>query len=211
MRRASALFAAFVVTATACSNDDVLAPPSVSNHASAGAGERTSLGTTLSTAMAQLGRFVETALGQQPAVTPMLRIESPTSSGRVRRGEPVTIRVRYRDFDFRPELRTPNAGATLGSQPQTVVDGVVQGHIHGYLQRLPENGALPDADAVSFCVLERTVERRGHSGVAEGECPGVEPGEYRLSAEFQTNSHTAILKTGPRATITADVVTIRVR
>lgn len=158
-----------------------------------------------------LGRYIETALGQQPSVTPMLRIESPSSTGRVERNAPVTIRVRYTNFDFRPELRTPNAGATLGSQPQVVVDGVVQGHIHGYLQRLPDNGGVPEADAVSFCVLERVVSRSGNNGVAEGECPGVEPGTYRLSAEFQTNSHTAILKTGPRATVTGDIVVVRVR
>lgn len=131
-------------------------------------------GATWSTPMAPRGREVETVLGQQPAVTRMLRIECPTSSGRVRRGEPVTIRVRYRDFDLRPELRTPNAGATLGSQPQTVVDGVAQGQIHGYLQRLPENGALPEADAVSFCVLERTVERRGRRGMSR-RSPGQVP------------------------------------
>lgn len=156
-------------------------------------------------------RFIDTALGEQPHVTPMMRIESPREQGRVRANQPVTIRVRYTNFDFRPELRTPNAGATLGSLPQKVVDGVVQGHIHGYLQRLPDDGGVPAADATSFCVLERTVERKGYNGVAEGECPGVEPGTYRLSAEFQSHSHTAILKTGPRATVTGDVLIVKVR
>lgn len=158
-----------------------------------------------------VSRYIETALGAQPAVTPMLRIDAPSATGRVRAGAPVTIRVAYTNFDFRPELRTPNAGTTLGSVPQVVVDGVVQGHIHGYLQRIPTDGSLPEADATSFCVLTRSVSRSGYNGIAEGECPGVEPGEYRLSAEFQNHSHTAILKTGPRATLTGDVVVVRVR
>jgi hypothetical protein len=144
-------------------------------------------------------------------VTPSLRIASPSSTGRVVANRPVTVRVRYAHFDDRPERRTPDAGATLGSAPQTLTDGYVQGHIHGSLQALPGAGRMPDVNATSFCVLERVVERHGYSGVAEGECPAVPPGEYRLSVEFQTNSHTAILKDGPRATPTSDVVLVRVR
>lgn len=155
-------------------------------------------------------RFLDTPLGEQPQITPSLRIESPTSTGRVRAHTPVTIRVAYHDFDNQPQLRTAPAGSTLGSQPQVLVQGRVQGHIHGYLQPLPEDGTMPAVDAMSFCVLER-VQRTGEfSGIAEGECPAVPAGAYRLSAEFQTNSHTAILKSGPRATPTADVLLVRV-
>jgi hypothetical protein len=92
-----------------------------------------------------------------------------------------------------------------------LTDGYVQGQIHGYLQRLPEDGSIPDINSTSFCVLERVAERNGHDGIAEGECPAVPPGEYRLSAEFQTNSHTAILEDGPRAAPTADALIVRVR
>jgi len=165
----------------------------------------------LATLVAFAGRMLDTPLGAQPRITPSLRIESPATTGRVVANQPVTIRVRYANFDNQPALRTPNAGATLGSQPQVLTDGFVQGHIHGYLQRLDGTGAMPDVNATSFCVLERIVEQRGYDGVAEGECPAVPAGDYRLSAEFQTNSHTAILKDGPRATPTADIITVRVR
>lgn len=169
----------------------------------------------LSAAVAQVAgfvaRFLATPLGEQPMITPSLRILSPGETGRVRANTPVTIRVQYADFDNRPDLRTPNAGSTLGSQPQVLTEGRAQGHIHGYLQRLPENGQLPDVNATSFCVLERVRTRTGFDGIAEGECPGVTPGEYRLSVEFQTNSHTAILKDGPRAVATSDVIRVRVR
>ncbi len=191
---------------TACSDGQIVEPASGAHAIH----ERPSASVVSAVVNAAV-RFIDTALGEQPRFTPMMRIESPREQGRVRANEPVTIRVRYTNFDFRPELRTPNAGATLGSLPQKVVDGVVQGHIHGYLQRLPDDGGVPVADATSFCVLERSVERRGYNGVAEGECPGVEPGTYRLSAEFQSNSHTSILKTGPRATVTGDVQVVRVR
>lgn len=157
------------------------------------------------------GRVLDTPLGAQPRITPSMRIESPSTSGRVVADRPITIRVRYANFDNQPALRTPNAGATLGTESQVLTDGFVQGHVHGYLQRIERSGAMPDVNATSFCVLERIVERRGYDGVVEGECPGVPAGDYRLSAEFQTNSHTSILKDGPRATPTADIITVRVR
>lgn len=203
IRRATTL--GVIALCGACADDQIVDPHG--SHAEAPSASRAVVANVIGAA----ARFINTALGEQPSVTPMMRIEGPGPEGRVRANEPVTIRVRYSNFDFRPDLRTPNAGATLGSQPQTVVDGVVQGHIHGYLQRLPEDGSVPDPNATSFCVLERSVERDGYHGVAEGECPGVTPGTYRLSAEFQSHSHTAILKTGPRATVTGDMVVVRVR
>lgn len=194
---------------TGCRDEVPTAPASAAVHAGH-AQTRQSQG-VLASLVAFAGRVLETPLGAQPRITPSMRIESPSSTGRVVANQPVTIRVRYANFDNQPALRTPNAGATLGTQPQVLTDGFVQGHVHGYLQRVDRSGALPDVNATSFCVLERLVERTGYSGVAEGECPGVPAGEYRLSAEFQTNSHTAILKDGPRATPTADIITIRVR
>jgi hypothetical protein len=197
-------------TLAACGGDTPVAPtaaPHAGHVAPAGSSVR-----ALAAGIASfVGRYLETPLGAQPRITPNLRIERPSTTGRVPANLPVTIRVRYEPFDNRPELRTPNAGATLGSESQVLTDGYVQGHMHGYLQRLPEDGRLPAIDATSFCVLERIVERRGYAGVVEGECPAVPPGEYRLSAEFQTNSHTAILKDGPRAGPTADVIVVRVR
>ena len=164
----------------------------------------------MATLTAFVGRVLDTPLGAQPRITPSLRIASPSSSGRVVANQPVTIRVRYENFDNRPELRTPDAANTLGSLPQVLTDGYVQGHVHGYLQRVDDDN-FPDVNATAFCVLTRVVTRTGYNGVAEGDCPAVPAVEYRLSVEFQTNSHTAILKDGPRATPTADIAMVRVR
>ncbi len=196
-------------SASAC-RDEAFTEPSSSVAHQAHVGARETRG-VLATIVEFAGRVLDTPLGEQPRITPSMRIESPSETGRVVANRPVTIRVRYANFDNQPALRTPNAGATLGSEPQVLTDGFVQGHIHGYLQRIDRGGAMPDVNATSFCVLERIVERHGYSGVAEGECPAVPAGEYRLSAEFQTNSHTAILKDGPRATPTADIIMVRVR
>jgi hypothetical protein len=198
-----------VAAASGCRDEAPTAPVTSVPH-SAHAAVQADRG-VFATIAAFAGRMLETPLGAQPRVTPSLRIESPSTTGRVPADQPVTIRVQYANFDNQPALRTPNAGATLGSQPQVLTDGYVQGHIHGYLQRLDRGGAMPDVNATSFCVLERVVARQGYHGVAEGVCPAVPAGEYRLSVEFQTNSHTAILKDGARATPTADIILVRVR
>ncbi len=199
----------------ACADDSVTTPSTVSSMPAGSVSHQRHAGSALTSAVNSVtsfvGRFIGTSLGQQPNITPSLRLESLKPGTKFRPNTPVTIRVAYQNFDFRPELRTPDAARTLGSQPQTVTNGMVQGHIHGYLQRLPEDGSLPSIESNSFCVLERAPERSGFNGIAEGECPGVPEGEYRLSVEFQTNSHTAILKTGPRSTPTADVTIIRVK
>jgi len=195
-----------VVSMAACGSDATMAPTH-DHHTESPSMVRRVAGAVVSA----FGRYIETPMGQQPTVNPSLRLLSPTTEGRVRRGEPVTIRVAYRDFDFRPELRTSNAGATLGSAPQDVVDGVVQGHMHGYLVPILADGSVPSAQSTSFCVLTRSAERTGYSGIAEGECPGVPAGDYRVSVEFQTNSHAAVLKNGPQAAPTADAAIVRVR
>ena len=215
--------ASLLLLSAACSDDAFTSPalspvashqghgPAAASVSAAEPGDQPLLKRLAVAASTFVARFIDTPLGEQPIITPSLRIESPSTNGRVRRDEPVTIRASYANFDYRADLRTPNAGATLGSLPQVVTDGYVQGHMHGYLQALPRNGELPDINATSFCVLERVVRRRGYAGIVEGECPGVPAGDYRLSIEFQTNSHTAILKDGPRATPTADVIEIKVR
>jgi hypothetical protein len=203
------LLLSLVAFTTGCRDEAVTAPGS--DSAAAGPIHARHSRGALASLIALAGRVLDTPLGAQPRITPSLRIESPSPTGRVVADRPVTIRVRYVHFDNQPTLRTPNAGETLGTQTQVLTDGFVQGHVHGYLQRIDQTGAMPDVNANSFCVLERIVEQQGYNGVAEGECAGVPAGDYRLSAEFQTNSHTAILKDGPRATPTADIITIRVR
>lgn len=156
---------------------------------------------------------ISTPMGEQPTVNPQIRIVSPVgvAAGRLRRDSAIVIRARWKDFDYRPELRTPNAGSTLGSLSQEVVDGRVQGHAHAYLQPLRADGSIADAAPVSFCVLTTVVNRDGYDGVAEGSCPGVTAGTYRLSVELQTNAHVGILKNGPQAVPSSDTLIVIVR
>jgi hypothetical protein len=150
-------------------------------------------------------------MGTQPSVNPQVRILKPTPgvptySHRHR----VPVRVAYQEFDHRPDLRTPNAGATLGSEPQVVTEGRVQGHIHAYLQRLNADGSLGSSTPASFCVLDTTESSTGYNGVASGSCPAVPAGWYRLSVDMQSNSHVAVLKNGPQSVPTADSVIVKV-
>lgn len=155
--------------------------------------------------------YLSTPMGDQPVTNPQIRIVSPVSDlARIHRGQPIVIRAAWKDFDYRPDLRTPNAGSSLGSESQVVVDGVVQGHAHAYLQPVNTDGSIASASPVSFCVLTTIVSEDGNDGIAEGTCPAVPRGVYRLSVELQTNAHVAILKNGPQAVPSSDTVTIRV-
>ena len=211
LTRAASYSAILLIAASvsACRDEAPMEPVAISAHGAqhTAAPERG----LLATLTAFVGRVLDTPLGAQPRITPSLRIASPSSNGRVVANQPITIRVRYENFDNRPELRTAPADVSLGSLPQVLTDGYVQGHVHGYLQRIDDDDNFPDVNATSFCVLTRVVTRVGYNGVAEGECPAVPAGKYRLSVEFQTNSHTAILKDGPRATPTSDIAMVRVR
>jgi hypothetical protein len=158
-----------------------------------------------------LGAFLGGPIGTQPNVTPQLRIVEP--SGPFAADEPVVVEVRYQDFDLRPELRCNPAGPCTGSSPQVVVDGVDQGHVHVYLQRVGGRGPLPNVDSDSFCIPTQ-VERDGYMGVVRGTCPAVgEKGLYRVSAEFQSNSHVSALKATnrPQDVPTSDDREVRAR
>ncbi|MFZ9483171.1 MAG: hypothetical protein ACO3AV_09755 [Ilumatobacteraceae bacterium] len=158
-----------------------------------------------------INRIISTPMGTQPTVNPQVRILTPNPGvptySRLQR---VPIRVAYQQFDHRPDLRTPNAGATLGSESQVVTEGRVQGHIHAYLQPLNADGSLGSSTPASFCVLDVTESSNGYDGIASGSCPAVPAGWYRLSVDMQSNSHVAVLKNGPQSVPTADSITIKV-
>lgn len=158
-------------------------------------------------------RTISTAMGDQPTNDPQVRITAPVGApaGRLRRGQPIVVRAYFSDFDNRPELRTANAGVSLGSLPQVVVDGRAQGHAHAYLQPILADGRLASTVPVSFCVLTDVTWRDGYESVAQGTCPAVEPGLYRLSVELQSNAHVGILKSGPQAVPSSDLVIVVVR
>jgi hypothetical protein len=144
--------------------------------------------------------FLDVPRGARPDVTPELRILHPAAPGRspvvLRPGQPLVVRVAFRDLVYRPDLRTAPAGITLGTVPQVVVDGRVQGHIHVYAQRLDATDNLADP----FCIfeLEHLVEEDGYDGIAERTCGTLTPGDWRLVVDVNTDSHDAVLKNNPR-------------
>jgi hypothetical protein len=148
--------------------------------------------------------FLDTKMGYQPVRTPELRILEPT--GVVHPGEPIQVRVAFTDFDFQPGLRCRDAVTCTGESPQTLgPGGVAQGHIHVYIQ---EGTGLGDPDSKSFCIPGTAVEN-----VAVGTCPAITVrGIYRVTAEFQSNSHVSVLKQQgkPQDAPTSDAVVIRV-
>ena len=162
-------------------------------------------------AAVSISRIISTTMGEQPSVNPQVRILTPTpGTPTYSRLKPIPVRAAYQEFDHRPDLRTPNAGTSLGSEPQVVTDGRVQGHIHAYLQPLNADGSLGSSTPVSFCVLVTTESSDGYNGIASGSCPAVPAGWYRLSVDMQSNSHVAVLKNGPQSVPTADSIIVRV-
>jgi hypothetical protein len=124
----------------------------------------------------------------------------------VRAGEPLVVRVAFKDLAYRPDLRTSPADGTLGTVPQVVVDGRVQGHIHVYAQRL---GAASNL-AAPFCIfeLEHLVSQDGFDGVAERTCGSLTPGSWRVVVDVNTDSHDAVLKANPRHLPATDAVRV---
>lgn len=154
--------------------------------------------------------YIDTPMGEQPTVNPQVRLLNPLAAVRLRGATTITVQVAYKDFDNRPDLRTPNAGSTLGSQSQVTTEGRVQGHVHAYFQPITTDGSIPSASPSSFCVLTTIVSSQGYDGIAEGTCPAPAPGLYRLSVEMQSNSHVSILKNGPQAVPSSDTRIVRV-
>lgn len=138
-----------------------------------------------------------TPMGDVPDITPQLRIESPGVF--IRAGAPIAVRVAYQDFDAQPSLRCNPAGACAGSLPATVTPGpnglVAQGHIHIYFQKVTSQ--FPATQAISFCIPSTVVATPEFDGTISGNCPALTSrGVYRVSAEFQSNSHISSLKAG---------------
>ena len=157
-----------------------------------------------------IASYISTPMGEQPTVNPQVRLVNPLASVRLRGATTITVQAAYKDFDNRPDLRTPNAGSTLGSQSQVTTEGRVQGHIHAYFQPVTLDGSIPSAAPSSFCVLTTIVNSNGYDGLAEGSCTAPAPGLYRLSVEMQSNAHVSILKNGPQAVPSSDTRVVRV-
>jgi hypothetical protein len=151
--------------------------------------------------------FNSTPRGEKPAVSPQLLIEQPAKR-KIRAG-PLTLRVAFRDLAYHPELRTPNAAATLGMTSQVTEDGRVRGHIHAYVQRI---GAETNR-AAPFCIFEaeHLVAADGYDGVAERECGALEPGEWRLMVDVNTDSHDGPYKAHPQEVPASDSIRVTVR
>lgn len=159
-------------------------------------------------AAAVVTSYNDTDRGYQVSVTPQVRIDVAKVS---KRDEPVYIEIAYKDLHFMPEARSGNAAETMGRSPQTVgEDGRLEGHIHAYVH--PVDSA--EVRALTFCILseELSVGEDGTSGVVGGFCGQPVPkGEYRISADVQTNFHDAPLKKHPQDVPPSDSVIIKVR
>jgi hypothetical protein len=105
--------------------------------------------------------------------------------------------VQYKNFHADPAARCNPAGTCLGSLPNTVTGPagatVDVGHIHVYITPGATSvGASPQA--VSFCIPTIVFETN-FAGSIWGSCPAIaKRGVYRVSAEFQSNSHVSSLK-----------------
>lgn len=147
----------------------------------------------LTCAAVAFGAFLGGPIGDQPTVTPQLRVVSPLL---IHTNQPITVKIAYKDFDLEPQLRCGPAGPCTGSLPQTVTaDGHDIGHIHVYLQKVTGQFAT-QADSDSFCIpADVTLGADPYSGTVTGTCPAVtDKGLYRVAAEFQSNSHVSALK-----------------
>lgn len=159
-------------------------------------------------------RTIETPIGDVPDLTPQMTIRAPVAH--VRPGEPIQVVVEFKNFHADPAARCGPAGACLGSLPNTVTgpEGatVNVGHVHVYITRSVAAVEGP-AQAVSFCI-PGVVEEVNFAGTLSGNCPAItERGVYRVSAEFQSNSHVSSLKAdnSPQHIPTSDVAFIFVR
>jgi hypothetical protein len=155
---------------------------------------------------------ISTSMGDQPDLTPQLTIRSPT--GVIKAGEPISVVVEYVNFHADPAARCAPAGTCLGSLPNRVTEGVPSvdvGHIHVYFTPAVESVEGP-VQATSFCIPS-VVAEVNFAGTVSGNCPALtEKGEYRVSAEFQSDSHVSSLKAfnSPQHIPTSDVEIIRV-
>lgn len=154
-----------------------------------------------------VGTSIDTPMGDQPDLTPQMFIAEPNNHV-IKAGEPIPVVIQYWNFHADPSLRCGPAGACLGSLPNTVTGtpAVDVGHIHVYFT---SEGAV---QAQSFCIPSTVVEV-DFIGTVSGNCPALtEKGIYRVSAEFQSNSHVSSLKAfnSPQHIPTSDVAIIRV-
>lgn len=153
--------------------------------------------------------FLAGPIGDQPTVTAQLRIVKRAVP--LEANEPIPIKIAYRNFDLEPQLRCGPAGPCTGTSPQTVVDGRAQGHVHVYLQKVVRG--FPDVDSDSFCIPATKTLSGDYEGTVTGNCPALPRGRYRLTAEFQSNSHVSALKAEnkPQDAPTSDATYILVR
>lgn len=154
---------------------------------------------------------ISTSMGDQPDLTPQLTIRAPTKM--IKAGDPIPVVVEYKNFHADPAARCAPAGTCLGSLPNRVtgVPAVDVGHVHVYFTPAEESVEGP-VQATSFCIPS-VVNEVNFAGTISGNCPALtEKGDYRVSAEFQSDSHVSSLKAfnSPQHIPTSDVEIIKV-
>lgn len=167
-------------------------------------------GLVLVVAAVAYGAILGGPIGTQPDVTPQLRIVEPRIP--FDSAQPVPVKIAYQDFDMQPQLRCAPAGPCTGTLPQTVTEGRDQGHIHVYFQRQLSDGTFANVSSDSFCIPATVTLDAGsaYNGTVSGSCPAPGKGLYRMTAEFQSNSHVSALKATnkPQDVPTSDAIMV---
>jgi len=166
--------------------------------------------------LADLASTEDTPRGERPEVTPTVEILAPAAAGnrgqgataRLRAGDPLVVRTAFTDLAFRPDLVTAPPEDTLGTVPQNVVDGRVEGHVHIYATEVGSDSNRADP----FCIYELEHRIEGEpgefDGVAERECGTLTPGEWQILVDVNTNAHDSVLKAHPRDLPASDAVRV---
>jgi len=156
--------------------------------------------------------YNDTERGSKPVVSPTVLLESPGDKPVIRSGEPLVIRVSWDNLVHLPDARLPGAADNLGLKSQTVnEDGIVEGHIHVYAQKV----GAEDNRADPFCIVQVDHFVDGAvdgdtSGTAELECGTLTRGNWRVVADVNTHSHDSVYKAHPQEMPTSDAVRVKV-
>ena len=131
-------------------------------------------------------------IGDQPDITPQLSIVKPHVL--IKAGQPIPVVIAYKNFHADPAARCAPAGTCVGSLPNRVTGDpqVDVGHVHVYFTPGAVDIKGP-VKSVSFCI-PNVVNEVNFAGTISGNCPALTPGIYRMSAEFQSDSHVSSLK-----------------
>jgi hypothetical protein len=130
------------------------------------------------------GVFNPTSYGDIPRQSPEVMVTRPGNGRLVALNQDIQIQASFRNFE--PGFFN-DAATQYGIGAQSInADGNLQGHNHGCLQRLPDDGTAPQVKCDSFVVLDEGATPGTLVGVAP---PLTQPGRYRLCVDAAAGNH----------------------